>query len=440
MEAQFQRNIRWSFVGTVTGAGFQLLQMLVFARVSSPAAMGDYALAAACMAFFLPVAEGGVSQAVVQAKQLSPAHLAGLIYTQVALSSVVYLVLWLLAPLMAQWFGNPETIHLLRWMGVSLLIAPLGAVHGGLLVRGQDFRSVAMIETVAALAGFIKVWLLAACQGAFALALAWVVRALATALGNILASAGSVRIPWSHPAGWWALQSYWRFSAGDLGARWADFLSNYLDKLLVGKWLGNEALGLYQLVFSIVVAPTGKLGYLISRVSFPVFARMQDDLPTVQRFFDHSSRLTLRVLLPVYVLIIWAAPEILGMFFGPEWLPAAPLLMAFGVAGFVRSLGVGFPQMMRGLGRSRLLFYWSVFWTLVINLALFTALFLQPDLVAVGWGRVVVELGVALPGLFWLAGRMGLRFGPVFLYALQMLAVLAILVMLGHLIPGSPRL
>ena len=82
----YHTSIRWSLAGSVGSGLFQFLQMAVFARLAGPAEAGDYALAAAVTGFLTPVADAGLSQSIIQAKEVKPTHVAALIW--IKLSSI----------------------------------------------------------------------------------------------------------------------------------------------------------------------------------------------------------------------------------------------------------------------------------------------------------------------------------------------------------------
>ncbi|MBC7776179.1 MAG: oligosaccharide flippase family protein, partial [Phycisphaerae bacterium] len=78
LHSAYRQGIRWSLTGSVGSAVFQFAQMAVFARLAGPEAAGDYVLAATFISFLTPVAEAGLSQAVVQSKRVLPQQLATL--------------------------------------------------------------------------------------------------------------------------------------------------------------------------------------------------------------------------------------------------------------------------------------------------------------------------------------------------------------------------
>ncbi len=399
-------------------AALQFLQMLVFARWAGPTAAGDFALAATFMGFLAPLAEAGISQAVIQAKTVRQEQLAALAWVSFGLGAVILLLLGMVSGPLGRWYGRPDLEGLLPLLGLSLLVTPFGTIQGGLIVRDFRFQLVAQIEVGVYLAGFLLlIGLLALGWGVWAMAWSYVLRNSLAALVCLWLTRRQ------YPVGWFrvsSLRDVWpllRFGTFDLSARWADFFANYLDKLIIGKWLGATALGYYHLAFSLFVLPTARLGYVITRVSYPVFARVRDNAAQLQACFQQAAQDVILLLFPVYLGQALFADELIRLLYGPEWLAAAPVLVAFSVAGLVRTLNAVFPQLTKGIGKPQLTTVWMLLWTMALTGFLGLFLYLSPTAESAAWSRVGAKYTVELALLFLLGNWCGVQIRPVLGYA-----------------------
>ncbi len=441
LEQQFRQGVRWSLIGSFGATLFQFLQMVVFARLAGPEQAGDYALAAVFMGLLTPLAEAGLSQALVSARALTPRHFVTLSWLNFVVSALIFSALWLLGPWVAAWYQRPALATLLPVMGIALLATPLGAQYGALLARDLRFDAAAKIQVVSGALSFLAVAFLAwKGWGPWAMATGFIVKNVLASLGCWLSARRHFPVKWLKISPLSEIMPYLRFAVFDLSARWADYLANWLDSLIVGKWLGASSLGFYNLAYTIGTLPTARLGYVVTRVTFPLFARTQGDLSLRQTIFQRASRDVALLLFPVYATLALFSTELIQLVYGPAWLPSAPLLCAFGVAGLVRTLAAVFPQLTRGIGKPQLLFTWLLAWTLAANSVLCLVLWCSPDTASAAWSRVAAKILFELPLLAWLAGRCGVAFGPLLHFAgklLQGLAPVAILVVLADiLIPG----
>jgi O-antigen/teichoic acid export membrane protein len=409
--------------------------MLVFARLAGPTAAGDFALAAAFLGFLAPLAEAGIGQAVIQAKSLRQEQLATVAWVSFALGLFLLLLSWLSAGPLATWYDRPDLAGLLPLMASSLLVTPFGMVQGGLIIRDFRFDLAARIEVGAFALGFLLlVFLLWQGWGVWAMAWSFVLRNSLAALACLWFTRQHYPVNWLKTS---SLQEVWpllRFGSLDLSARWADFLANYLDKLIIGKWLGATALGYYHIAFSLCVLPTARLGTIITRVSYPVFAKVRNDAAQLQAYFQRAAQEVVLVLFPVYLGMAIFSEELIWLMYGPDWLAAAPLLFAFSFAGLVRSLNAVFPQLTKGIGKPQLTTAWMVLWTLALTLFLVVFLWFEPTVLAAAWSRVAAKFVVELGLLFLLGQWCRVHFGPVFRYAGRLLLAAIPVLILAYLV------
>lgn len=98
------------------------------------------------------------------------------------------------------------------------------------------------------------------------------------------------------------------------------------DNFLVGTFVGTAALGFYALAYKVAQWPTGLVTHIVSRVSMPTYAKLQDDPARLGKAFEMSLWLILTVALPLALALFVAAPDFLLLLYGEKWLPSAILL------------------------------------------------------------------------------------------------------------------
>ena len=425
LQAAYRKGIRWSFAGSIGSALFQFAQMAVFARLAGPEAAGDYALAATFISFLTPVAEAGLSQAVVQAAHIQARQLAALAWVNCALGGFIFLLLWIFGPILAHWFERSELPGLLLLMGSSLLVTPFGAQYSGLLSRAMEFGQGAKIEITGWIISFAgTVWLSMAGWGAWSMAAGFFLRNMVSTVGYVWFGRRIMAVHLLQVSTLREISPFLRFGAFELSSRWADFFSNYLDKIIIAKWLGAAALGYYNLAFTFLMLPTARLGFMISRVAFPVYARIRHDAVQLQAFFERTSREIILLLFPVYLIMILFSKEIILIFFGEKWFPAAPLFVALGLAGLVRTLCAPFPQMVKGLGKPQFWLVWMLIFSAVLSLSLSVFLKISPTIESAAWSRTAAKFTAEIALLWGLARWCEIEFKPVLGFAATVAAYL----------------
>jgi PST family polysaccharide transporter len=116
------------------------------------------------------------------------------------------------------------------------------------------------------------------------------------------------------------------FSGGLTLRRFGQQLSQGLDNIVVGRWLGAEALGLYGRAYQLVSLPPATIGKAMGSVMFPVLSRVQDDRPRLAAAYRRSTAVLALLTIPAAAAVIVLAPELIMVMLGPDWLGViAPL-------------------------------------------------------------------------------------------------------------------
>jgi lipopolysaccharide exporter len=114
------------------------------------------------------------------------------------------------------------------------------------------------------------------------------------------------------------------------------------DNFLVGTFVGYTALGFYDRAFRTAQWPNLLLTTVVSRVGFITFARLRDDPPRLTHAVRLSLWLLLTLGLPLGLFLVFGAPDIIGVLYGPAWLQSAaylPFITVYALAAMFWGLG-----------------------------------------------------------------------------------------------------
>ncbi|HEY3175615.1 MAG TPA: MOP flippase family protein [Candidatus Polarisedimenticolia bacterium] len=350
----------WTATSQAVRQVLQVAVTAILARYLVPEDFGMIGMAAVTLAFVAPLNEMGMGAALIQRKDLSPRHATAVFWSQIAMASAVAALMAAGAPIVAGFFKRPDLVPLLRLMCWNLPVGAAASAPQALLARRLSFGRIAAVETIS-LAG----------AGAIAAAMAvtgWGVWSLAgqalagTAITTILVIPMSGISPLSradrptraH------LMELARFSAPLTGYQLLNFLSRNIDDILIGRFLGAEALGFYQMAYRVMMYPLQKVSGIVGRVSFPAFASMQDDTERIRRGYLRTVRYIALVTFPMMAAVMVAAPELTGVLFGPAWAPVASLIVVLSLAGMAGSIGTTVGSLFLSRGRSDLMLKWEL--------------------------------------------------------------------------------
>jgi O-antigen/teichoic acid export membrane protein len=204
--------------------------------------------------------------------------------------------------------------------------------------------------------------------------------------------------------GWWSghTRPLFRFRRADLagylgfglyrtGAMSANFFNLRVAQLFVGALLGAQALGYYSVATNLVLQPVQKLNPVLTRVAFPIFSEIQDDVARLRRGYLQMVHLLMLLSAPVLIGVAAVAPTAVPLLLGERWTEAVPLVQVLAFYALLRSLGNAGGSLLMARGWVSWSFYWNVVMLLVIPPVVFLAS-LGGDVIYVAWSLVVVQV------------------------------------------------
>jgi PST family polysaccharide transporter len=346
------RAVVWNYLSFASGKFLVIVTMAVLARLLTPADFGVVGYTTLVIAYLGVLMDLGFGAALIQRRH-QVAEAAETVYAvNLVLGAVLTAATILGAPLVAGFFREPLVTPLLRVLGFTFILEALGSVPLVLLKRDLAFRR-KMIPDVgrSVIKGAVSIGAAAAGFGVWALV--W---------GQLAGVITSVVLAWvvvdhrPHPRIHRdQLRALSRFGAPlvvtDIQyAIWAN-----LDYAVVGRLLGDSALGIYTLAYRLPELLVQSVWRVLATAIFPVFSTIQDRADLLRRGYLATIRYTQTVVVPLCVGLFLTAEQSVHALFGDQWAAAVPVLKVMAVFSLVGSIGVNAGDVYKALGRTGVL-------------------------------------------------------------------------------------
>ena len=359
LKQQSVEAVKWTALSATLISGLGLIQMLVLARLLVPSDFGLMGMIHTVLGMASLLGDFGITSFIIQRQKHSQEHLDSLYCLGVGLAFALCTLLWATAPMIVRFYDEPRLKPLLLYAIPILILMALGQPFQALLEKNLSFAVLARLEVAGAAVGASAAFLLAhKGYGPFAL--------LGGAYANLVVrTIGLVSIGrrlWT-PRFEFSLQTLKEllpFGLNRLGHKASSFISTNFDFLVVGSFVGAEALGYYSLAYNLANAPGTKINAVISRVIFPVFSKVQDDHVRVRRGYLRMHELSALVNFPFLLGMLIVAPVGIPFLLGSGWRPAVPVLQILSVVGLGASIVGTIGPVLLAKGRTDLGFKWSL--------------------------------------------------------------------------------
>jgi O-antigen/teichoic acid export membrane protein len=312
----------WLFLGDAFTKVAGILKIAVLAHLLAPSDFGVMAIAMAVLKGLEFLTETGFSAALIHRRDDVRAYLDTLWAVQLVRALVLSLALAAAAPLGGWFFDAPAATPVIRAIALVLLLRGLVNPAVVLLRKDLDFQRVVTWRL-----GGVVVGLAVGISWALVDASAWAL--VASTVGAQLAETG---------LSYWAISYRPRLAYEAARARelfaygkwmfWANvlaFVGMYADTMMVGKVLGTEALGLYQMAFELAMLPLTVIGAQVRGVMFPAFSRMPDTVEQRKSFFLILGVLS-AIVIPLAAFVTVFADGLVALVLGSRWVPVGSSL------------------------------------------------------------------------------------------------------------------
>ncbi len=314
----------WAFAGAGAQNILQFVVLLVLARYLSADEFGVVNLSLIIVGFSALFSNMGAGPAIVQRYTLTSGHIKAAFIVSSVLGAAIGAVLWGLSDVLAHFFRMEELRSVVQ---IFALIFPLGGltvVPEALLQREMRFKYLSALQVASYAAGYgvAGIGLAILDFGIWSLVGAHLVQTAIRTIGLWSAYPPLRLLRQPGRIGKRTVFELLRFGGGAS----LDQLGNYAalqgDNVLIGRWLGADALGIYGRAYQLAVLPATLLGQVLDKVLFSSMSKVQQDMAAFRASYVRNLAYVNEFVVPLTVYCIAFAPNIIEWVLGGAWSAA----------------------------------------------------------------------------------------------------------------------
>lgn len=335
-------------LGQGVGALMRLVFMVVLARLLDPGEFGLVAMATAITGLLGMFASAGLSSATVQARSITRRQVSTLFWVNLLIGVAFAILCCLLAPVLVRFYGEPKLFWLTILLAPGFLFSAASVQHLAILQREMRYATLTIVESGAQLLGLIAgVTLALAGFRYWALVGAAIVTQLTTASGLWVATGW---LP-GRPGRLANILPLLRVGGTITLNTLVTYVGYNLEKILLGRFWGADALGNYGRAYQLISVPIDNLNSAFGGVAFSALARLQDDPARLRHYFIHGYSLIVSITVPLTLFLGFFSDQIFLVLFGPKWLEAAAIFRLMTPTVLIFSLINPFGWLLFATGR-----------------------------------------------------------------------------------------
>ena len=353
LKKQTFNGVIWRILETGGTQAIQLVISIVLARLIAP----DQFAAIAMLSIFLAVAgvfiNSGFSTALMRKNDRTQVDCCTVFYFNIVISVVSYIILFIAAPWVADFYNLPELKPVLRVTALTLIITSFAGVHRTLFSARMDFKSLAKYN-IAAL-------IISGCVGMFMAYRGFQVWALVAQ--SIVSSIINTMFVWfaspwrpSWLFSWVSLKEFFGFGSKLLASGLLDTVYTNMYSVVIGKVFPHSDLAFYNRAQSLRSLATSTPTSVLQSVTFPALCKLQDSDETLRSAYRRMLRISAFVIFPLSLGLGGVSYPLINVLYTDVWIYAAALLQIIVFAGMWYPVHAINLNLLQVKGRSDLFF------------------------------------------------------------------------------------
>jgi len=297
--------------------------LMILARLLDPKDFGLVGMVTAFTSVLNLFRDFGLSTATVQRADITDDQISTLFWINILVGMILTVSLSVMAPVVVHFYREPRLFWVTIALATGFLINAAGVQHSALLQREMRFTALAIIQIIALVASTglgIGAALLG--YGYWSLVVLSVTLPL---VSTVLFWMATSWIPGKPRKGVGVLPMI-HFGGSVTVISLIVYVAYNLDKVLLGRFWGAEALGIYGRSYQIINIPTDNLNSAVGEVAFAALSRLQGDAVRLRNYFLKGYSLVLALTVPMTCIIAIFPHDLVMVVLGAKWGPAAKIL------------------------------------------------------------------------------------------------------------------
>lgn len=315
--------VGWSAADAFLGQGVTFLVGLVLARLLSPSEYGLIGIVTIFTTVMTGIVDSGFSNALIRKKDTTDDDYNTMFITNLSMSLVMFVLLFLSAPLIASLFKRPELVSLTRVLGLVLILQALSITQVTILTKRIDFKTKTKASFIAAVgSGGVGIGMAFAHLGVWALVGQQLSNRLFYTLCLWLFNRWSPTLRFSKQSFHYMWGFGWKIMASGLLTN----IWNQLYQVVVGLYYSPATLGQYSRSKEYAQIFSSNFTAIVQRVSYPALAEIQDDKARLVAAYRKIIKMTMFVTAVCMISMGAVSEPFIFCLIGPQWHEAATFL------------------------------------------------------------------------------------------------------------------
>lgn len=353
LKHQTVNGILWRVFETGGTQIIQFIISLILARLIMPEQFAEIAMLSIFTAIASVFINSGFSSALIRKNNRTQADCDTVFYFNIIVSIISYVIIYLIAPLVANFYELPELKIILRITALSLVIGSFAGVHRTLFQARMKFKKLAKFNILALIiSGIVGIYLAYKDFQVWALVIQNLV---SVSINTIFVFYNSPWRPTLHFS-WDSLKEFFNFGSKLLGSSLIDTTYKNIYSVAIGKFFPHSDLAFYNRANSLQGLSSAFPMSVIQSVTYPALCKLQNNDEALRSSYRKLLQIGAFIIFPLCLGLGAVSYPLINTLYTEAWIYSASLLEILVFAGMWYPIHAINLNLLQVKGRSDLFF------------------------------------------------------------------------------------
>lgn len=347
----------WTALQKYSTLGIQFISGIILARLLTPYDYGCIGMLSIFLVLAGTFIDGGFGSALIQKKQPTQNDYSTIFFWNMGMSALMYVILYVSAPAIARFYNIPLLSSVLRVQGIVLFINAFNIIQSNQLRKNINFKAIAIVAISSSIVSLgITVWMAFKGFGVWALVAQNFVSAAIPAISFWFYV--KWRPTWTFS--WISFKELFGFGSYMFLTHLINNFCRKIPGLLIGKVFSPVTLGYYAKAIKTENLASHGISSVMTQVTYPLYAQVQDNKAMLSNMIRRLAMTISYLTFPLMAVLMLDAKPIFVLLYSDRWLESIPYFQVFCIVGLSDCLQSVNTQTIAAIGKSKIMFKWTV--------------------------------------------------------------------------------
>ena len=380
---------KWMTISTIVSSIVGILRLSILARFLDKSDFGIVAVLTLILGLTSMFSDMGFATVIMHKQNLDRRQFSSLFWIQMAVYFILYIIIICFTHPISLFYKEPILHYLIPLSLLDLLFIGIGKLYETVLQKNFQFKILAVRNIISCILSLVLAVIMAIMGcGVYTLVLSTLFATAFLSVWNFVLGQKHIRLQFYCSVK--EISPLIKIGLYQTGTQIVDYLCTKLDVLIIGKLLGMEVLGLYNLSKEFVFRLIQIINTIVNRVLTPAFAKIQHEKARMSKTYCYVLQSLTSLTFPILTIISILSVQIIEVLYGSNYKEAGLLTAILSLAAVGTAVGNPVRNIIVATGRTDLTFKYVWVRSIFTIPCVYVCSLYSIEMVA--WGQVLLSI------------------------------------------------